>query len=616
MLLLKAEDSKRRGMSCLTQRPRTKVLSAAANIAHTMMSIRQHPICGGQTRRPACTNSAPAVGIRCSALTQAPAQLAPARFPAVLAHAPSPFCAPRAPCPSLAPSAHPRPIRGLHFDVSVSVEELSLCRRKVAITVPARAVKDVFKRGVKRLERDVIGNLRGWQAGKPLPLGMVISKVGGQEKFKTFCLEELLLEALPRGVEAARQGRPVDPASVEVPSSDFPSMLERYDPATEFSFNAHFDVAPPVVWAVPLEQLSVTIKDTGDFQTDAAAADDLIRQYRKQHGFSRVAAGRGLQTGDTLVMDMEVRSESSGQPLPGLTHTRISFDTEQDVLGITSGMLGMKVGESRTFKMMMPEDYEVEFWQNMPVVATVKVHEIFEWTLPEFNDAYVEQHHAGKWRSAAEMREALIASTAMQRLQQLDKQLEDAVVKAVADSLAIPEVPARMVEQLGERQFQAQLLQMIEDVGEGSGAHLTSPLLIKPSPHSTPPSQRIGSQEDIEKLATEEVAAEFIAQRRKDLEDQVKFNLAVDDIFVSRGLELDEGAVEAEYDLRVRQMQAVGQPFEREELLEDVRETVKSVTVIEWLKDNIKREVLPYNCDDNTATAAGTGQDSREPVAV
>ncbi len=48
---------------------------------------------------------------------------------------------------------------------------------------------------------------------------------------------------------------------------------------------------------------------------------------------------------------------------------------------------------------------------------------------PQFDDAYVAKHHAGQWGSAKEMREALIASTAMQRVQELDKQLEDAVVK-------------------------------------------------------------------------------------------------------------------------------------------------------------------------------------------
>ncbi|KAG2424094.1 hypothetical protein HXX76_014769 [Chlamydomonas incerta] len=362
-------------------------------------------------------------------------------------------------------------------------------------------------------------------------------------------------------------------------------MLERYDPAKEFFFRVMFDVAPPVVWRTPLEELEVTIKDTGDFSTDAAAADDLIRQYRKQHGFSRVVAGRGLQLGDTLVIDLEITSKATGLALPGLSHKRFSFDTEADVLGITSGMLGMKAGESRTFDMSMPADYDVEFWQSMPVKVTIKVHEIFEWTLPEFNDEYVAKQLEGKWKSAKEMREALIASTAMQRITEVDKALEDAVVKAVADALDMPEVPPRMVEQLGERQFQAQLLQMIED--------------------------RIGSREDVEKLATEEMAAEFIRERKKDLEDQVKFNLAVDDIWVRKGLVLEDEAVEAEFALRARQMEAVGQPFDREDMLEDVRETVKSVTVIEWLKDNVKRHVLPYTAaDDKAAKAKG------EPVAA
>lgn len=40
----------------------------------------------------------------------------------------------------------------------------------------------------------------------------------------------------------------------------------------------------------------------------------------------------------------------------------------------------------------------------------------------------------------------------------------------MVDALDMPEVPPRMVEQLGERQFQAALLQMIEDVrGAGAG---------------------------------------------------------------------------------------------------------------------------------------------------
>ena len=42
--------------------------------------------------------------------------------------------------------------------------------------------------------------------------------------------------------------------------------------------------------------------------------------------------GRGLQKGDTCIMDIDVRSKSSKQPMPGLCKTRFPLDTELDPL--------------------------------------------------------------------------------------------------------------------------------------------------------------------------------------------------------------------------------------------------------------------------------------------
>ncbi len=128
-----------------------------------------------------------------------------------------------------------------------------------------------------------------------------------------------------------------------------------------------------------------TLSDMGDYASDAAAADDLIRQVtvgrqdakgswgaergravegrrarrgrwadtaplppplfpqtRKQHGFTRVAVSRGVAPGDMLIMDLAVSSRATGQPLPGLTHSRFSFDTDIDPLGLMAG--GARLG--------------------------------------------------------------------------------------------------------------------------------------------------------------------------------------------------------------------------------------------------------------------------------
>ena len=44
-------------------------------------------------------------------------------------------------------------------------------------------------------QRNVVGKLRGFRDGAPLPLNIIIQNVGGQMKFKTFCIEEILMQA-------------------------------------------------------------------------------------------------------------------------------------------------------------------------------------------------------------------------------------------------------------------------------------------------------------------------------------------------------------------------------------------------------------------------------------
>ena len=48
---------------------------------------------------------------------------------------------------------------------------------------------------------------------------------------------------------------------------------------------------------------------------------------------------------------------------------------------------------------------------------------------PQFDDEFVKAHHGAQFESADAMRKGLLAETAMQRIQELDKQLEDKVLE-------------------------------------------------------------------------------------------------------------------------------------------------------------------------------------------
>lgn len=48
----------------------------------------------------------------------------------------------------------------------------------------------------------------------------------------------------------------------------------------------------------------------------------------------------------STILPIQITSKATGQALPGLTHKRFSFDTEADVLGITSGKTGGALGST------------------------------------------------------------------------------------------------------------------------------------------------------------------------------------------------------------------------------------------------------------------------------
>jgi len=448
-------------------------------------------------------------------------------------------------------------------DVQVAREQLSATRRKLTVTVPASMVQDCFSKTVENL-KSIVGNLPGFRKDK-IPLSMLVTQCGGQRQFKLTIIEEILVQTLP--LVMSKVGEPIIPESERV-ASNVNELEAAFDPAKPLTLEIEYETVPPISWKQSYKDVTVTIRDTGNFQTDTEAAEGLIREYRKEKGHQKVVVGRGLQRGDTCIVDLAVRSPETKMPLPGLTKKRCPIDTERDPLGVTQGMLGMSPGEERTLSFTFPDDYSVELWQGMRAEAVVKLHEVFNWVLPEFNDAFVKAYFP-KFESAEEMRKGLIATTAMERVKDLDKQLEDAVMEGVVSCMEVGELPEKLMLDMGTTQYRAALMSMIEN--------------------------RIASQEDIEKLATEEMVDEYMAKRNKDLQDMVKFNLAVDVIFEEQGLALEEAEMQEEVAARKQQYDAQKLECDVDALREQVRDTFKHVKVIEWLKDNLKRNVVPYS---------------------
>eukprot|EP00798_Chlamydomonas_sp_ICE-L_P019022 gene19022-25614_t len=615
------------------------------------------------------------------------------------------------------------PSTAADLKIEVTSDNLSTTRRQLTVVVPPAMVGECFEATVTNLRK----------VGK-IPLSMVISNVGGPTKFKLTVIEEILMKVMPLVMGEVKE--PVIPESEQI-TSDMKALVASFDPKKSVTFEVTFDTAPPVTWTKPYKDIEVTIRDSGDFATDQAAMEDLIRQYQKEKAQQRVVTGRGVAMGDVCIMKLRVRSPGTGVPLPGFDEDRSSLDTEVDPLNLTQGMLGMTVGEKRTFPITFPDDYKVELWKGQTYDATVELNEIFSWVMPELNDEFVKAGFEGKFESVEEMKKALLATTAMLRVQALDKQLEEEVLNALVACIEVDEVPEGMLIEMGSSQFRASLMQMIDDILSavpgievddvaegmliemeasqfcaslmqmiagvstclcyalvalflsyiisavpgievdevpqgmlveigssqfraslmqmiadvdevpermlveiGSSQFRASLMQMIDDILSAVPGievdevaegmliemeasqfcdslmqmiddvdevlegmlvQRIIKQEDLDKLATEEKAEEFIMARKSDLEDLVKFNLVVDEIFANENLTIDEKDIETEFTERSKQYKSQKMDYEPTMLREQIMDTFKHVQVIEWLKDNLKRTVIPYERKEEEA---------------
>lgn len=459
------------------------------------------------------------------------------------------------------------------------------------MTVPSNLVNAAFNRTVDVLRQQVVGDLKGFRPGN-VPLAMVVQRVGGQDNFKGAVLEEVLHSALPAVMAA--HARDAVPQSERI-ATDARELKATFDPAKPLEFAIEYVALPPVRWLKPYQEIEVTVRETGSLETDSEAAEALIRQYRKDKGKQRVAADRGLLPGDVAIVSMRVDpADGLGPPFPGLTRDKFAFDTDEDPLSMVPHLEGAGAGEERSWVFSFPDDWHVELWRGQQAKATVKVLELFEWDLPPFDDEFVRQHfgpgspsarNGVAFESADDMRKSLVAATTLERMKAQTQQAQDALVEAVA-ACADLAVPEEMIRLAGEKEYEQRLMAMLQE-----GA-------------ATP--------DDLPRLTSQEAVEEFVRERRAELEEQVRFNLATDAIFEEQKLEVPADVVDAEVESAAQQFESDGLEYDREVLRADTEAKMQTMCVMDWLQGNVKIVTEPWQGDswraalkETTAAAGG-----------
>ncbi|MFN9746299.1 MAG: trigger factor [Betaproteobacteria bacterium] len=256
--------------------------------------------------------------------------------------------------------------------MAVQVETLEKLERRITLTLPATTINGEVESRLKKLARTVKAD--GFRPGK-VPMSVVAQRYGYSVQYEVVNDKVgQLFDQATREAQLRVAGAP---------------RITQNDKAPEgtLAFDATFEVYPEVrigeLAAAELERVSTEVTE--------AAIDRTIEILRKQRRtFGLRAAAEGAAEGDRVTIDFEGKID--GEPFSGGQASDFQFivGEGQMLAQFDEAVRGMKAGESKTFPLQFPADYQGQEVAGKEADFLVTVKKIEAAHLPAVDDAFAK----------------------------------------------------------------------------------------------------------------------------------------------------------------------------------------------------------------------------------
>jgi trigger factor len=313
--------------------------------------------------------------------------------------------------------------------VKSTVETLSPTRVRLAVEVPFDELKPSLDKAYKAIAKQV--RVPGFRPGK-VPAAIIDQRVG-----RGAVLEEAVQDAVPRAyAEAVR--------SNEVRALGQPAIaMTKVDAAEGIAFTAEVDVRPDV--QLPeLAGLAVTVDDVEVTEEEVGERVNVLRDK-----FSMLkTAERAVQTGDYVTIDLSASVED--EEIESRTGLSYEVGSEQLIVGLDEALVGLAVGEERTFSTdLVGGDHA-----GKSAAVQVTVRSVKEKELPELDDDFAQT--ASEFDTLDELRTDIQGK--IERLKKVEQgiQARDNLLAALLEGTEVP-LPESVVE--SERSWRRESLE-------------------------------------------------------------------------------------------------------------------------------------------------------------
>jgi len=256
--------------------------------------------------------------------------------------------------------------------MAVQVETLEKLQRRITLTLPAEAIHGEVQSRLRKLSRTVRAD--GFRPGK-VPMSVVTQRYGFSVQY------EVMNDKVGQAFSAA-----ASEAKLRVAGS--PRIIPKEEaPEGQLAFDATFEVFPEVV----IGELGTAEIERVATEVTEEAIDRTIEILRKQRRtFAQRPADEGAAEGDRVTIDFEGKID--GEPFAGGKAEGFQFVIGEGQMldRFDQAVRGMKVGQSKTFALQFPDDYQGQDVAGKEADFLVTVNKIEVQHLPVVDDAFAK----------------------------------------------------------------------------------------------------------------------------------------------------------------------------------------------------------------------------------
>jgi trigger factor len=308
--------------------------------------------------------------------------------------------------------------------------DINETRKSVKVEIP----QDVVDAEIDRLARDYSRKARipGFRPGKA-PARVI------KQRFKDQILHDVAQDLIPRAVDDALRERGVE--AVDTPDVRDVTVEE----GRPLTFTASFDTVP----AFEPGDLSTITLQRATVGIDDEAVSGALQRLRDRAARFEPVEGRGVDHGDTVVLDLE-RRDPSGTPDK---HTDVSIElgAKSNPPGFDEQLLGLEVGATKSFVIHYPQDYPIGELANSDVSYTVTVKGLKRRVLPELDDEFAKD--LGEFDTLDALKTRIREDLEHEARHEADRTLRAELMKQLAPRVPF-EVPTSLVEREIDRRIE------------------------------------------------------------------------------------------------------------------------------------------------------------------